>query len=166
MATGAGRGAVRRYLVVANQTLGSDELVEVLGERAAAEPSEFWIIVPATPVKHLAAKAVPMPPMPVMGGVLSLPGTREEARRLAEEKLQSALRRLAVVGATADGEVGDGDPMRAVEAVLGHRQFDEIIVSTLPERLSHWLHQDFPSRLEHRFHLPVTHVEAAAVPSD
>jgi len=157
---------MRRYLVVANQTLSSDELVEVLGERAAAEPSEFWIIVPATPVKHLAAKAVPMPPMPVMGGVLSLPGTREEARRLAEEKLQSALRRLAVVGATADGEVGDGDPMRAVEAVLGRRQFDEIIVSTLPERLSHWLRQDFPSRLEHRFHLPVTHVEAVAVPRD
>lgn len=166
MATGVGEGAMRRYLVVANQTLSSDELVEVLGERAAAGPSEFWIIVPATPVKHLAAKAVPMPPMPVMGGVLSLPGTREEARRLAEEKLQSALRRLAAVGATADGEVGDGDPMRAVEAVLSRRQFDEIIVSTLPERLSHWLHQDFPSRLEHRFHLPVTHVEAAAVPRD
>jgi len=157
---------MRRYLVVANQTLSSDELVEALGERAAAEPSDFLIIVPATPVKHLAAKAVPMPPMPVMGGVLSLPGTREEARRLAEEKLQSALRRLAATGATADGEVGDGDPMRAVEAAVSGRQFDEIIVSTLPERLSHWLRQDFPSRLEHRFHLPVTHVEATAVPSD
>ena len=157
---------MRRYLVVANQTLSSDELVEALGERAAAEPSDFWIIVPATPVKHLAAKAVPMPPMPVMGGVLSLPGTREEARRLAEEKLQSALRRLAATGATADGEVGDGDPMRAVEAAVSGRQFDEIIVSTLPERLSHWLRQDFPSRLEHKFHLPVTHVEATAVPND
>jgi hypothetical protein len=143
----------------------SDELIEVLRERAAAEPSEFWIVVPATPVKHLAARAVPMPPMPVMGGVLSLPGTREEARQLAEEKLQAALRRLAAAATNADGEVGDGDPMRAVEAVLSRRQFDEIIVSTLPARLSHWLRQDFPSRLEHRFHLPVTHVEATALPS-
>jgi GABA permease len=156
---------MRRYLVVANQTLSSDELIEVLRDRAAAEPSEFWIVVPATPVKHLAAKAVPMPPMPVMGGVLALPGTREEARQLAEEKLQSALGRLADAGANAGGEVGDGDPMRAVEAVLSRRQFDEIIVSTLPERLSHWLRQDFPSRLEHSFHLPVTHVEATALPS-
>jgi nucleotide-binding universal stress UspA family protein len=156
---------MRRYLVVANQTLSSDELVEVLRERAAAEPSEFWIVVPATPVKHLAAKAVPVPPMPVMGGVLALPGTREEARRLAEEKLQAALQRLAAAATQADGEVGDGDPMRAVEAVLSRRQFDEIIVSTLPERLSHWLRQDFPSRLEHRFDLPVTHVEATALPN-
>jgi hypothetical protein len=156
---------MRRYLVVANQTLSSDELVEALRERATAEPSEFWIVVPATPVKHLAAKAVPLPPMPVMGGVLALPGTREEARRLAEEKLQAALQRLAAAATKADGEVGDADPMRAVEAVLSGRQFDEIIVSTLPERLSHWLRQDFPSRLEHRFHLPVTHVEAKALPS-
>jgi hypothetical protein len=156
---------MRRYLVVANQTLSSDELVEALRERATAEPSEFWIVVPATPVKHLAAKAVPLPPMPVMGGVLALPGPREEARRLAEEKLQAALQRLAAAATKADGEVGDADPMRAVEAVLSRRQFDEIIVSTLPERLSHWLRQDFPSRLEHRFHLPVTHVEAKALPS-
>jgi len=39
MATGAGRGAVRRYLVVANQTLGSDELVEVQ-ERLDIGPSQ------------------------------------------------------------------------------------------------------------------------------
>ena len=103
---------MRRYLVVANQTLSSDELVEVLRDRAAAGPSEFCILVPATPVKHLAARAVPMPPMRVMGGVLSLPGTREEARALAEEKRRSALQRLAAAGAKADGGVGDGDPMR------------------------------------------------------
>jgi GABA permease len=48
--------------------------------------------------------------------------------------------------------------MRAVEAALAKRKFDEIIVSTLPERLSHWLHQDLPWRIEHKFHLPVTHV--------
>lgn len=152
---------MRRYMVLANQTLGSDELVQFVRDRATAGPSEFWLVVPATPVEHLAAGSVPMPPMPVMGGVLSLPGPPEEARRLAEEKLQSALKRLAAAGAKADGEVGDGDPVRAVEAALSGRQFDEIIVSTLPERLSRWLRQDLPRRLEHEFRLPVTHVEAA-----
>ena len=106
-----------------------------------------------------------MMPMPVMGGVLSLPGSPEEARRLAEEKLQLALKQMVAAGAKADGEVGDGDPMRAVEAALSRRQVDEIIVSTLPQRLSRWLRQDLPRRLEHKFHVPVTHVEAAEPPT-
>jgi GABA permease len=153
---------MRRYMVVANQTLGADELVEVLRDRATEGPSEFWVVVPATPAHHLAARSVPMMPMPVMGGVLEVPGPPEEGRRLAEEKLQSALKQLAAAGVKADGEVGDADPMSAVQDALGRRQFDEIIVSTLPERLSRWLHQDFPSRLQHRFGLPVRHVEAQA----
>ena len=152
---------MRRYLVAANQTLGSDELVQFVRDRAAAGASEFWLVVPATPVEHVAAGSVPVAPMPVMGGVLALPGQPEEARRLAEDKLQSALKRFAAAGAKADGEVGDGDPVRAVEATLSRQQFDEIIVSTLPERLSPWLRQDLPRRLEHKFRLPVTHVEGA-----
>jgi hypothetical protein len=151
---------MRRYMVVANQTLGYDALVQFVRDRAAAGPSEFWVVVPATLVKHLAARSLPVPPMPVMGGVLSVPGPPEEARRFAQEKLQSALQQLTAAGVTADGEVGDGDPMRAVQAALSRRQFDEIIVSTLPERLSRWLRQDLPRRLQHKFRLPVTHVEA------
>jgi GABA permease len=109
------------------------------------------------------------PPMPVMGGVLYVPGPHEEAlyvpgpheeaRRLAQENLQSALQQLTAAGVTADGEVSD-DPMRAVQAAFSRRQFDEIIVSTLPERLSRWMRQDLPRRLQHKFRLPVTHVEA------
>jgi GABA permease len=156
---------MRRYMVVANQTLGSDELLQFVRERATAGPSEFWLVVPATPVEHLAARSMPMMPMPVMGGVLSLPGSREEARRLAEEKLQLALKQVVAAGAKADGEVGDGDPMRAVEAALSRRQVDEIIVSTLPQRLSRWLRQDLHRRLEHKFRVPVTHVEAAEPPT-
>jgi hypothetical protein len=151
---------MRRYVIVANQTLGYDALVQFVRDRAAAGPSEFWVVVPATLVKHLAARSLPITPMPVMGGVLSVPGPPEEARRLAQGNLQSALQQLTAAGVTADGEVGDGDPMRAVQAALSRRQFDEIIVSTLPERLSRWLRQDLPRRLQHKFRLPVTHVEA------
>jgi GABA permease len=70
---------------------------------------------------------------------------------------------LRTAGVRADGEVGDPDPMHAVEEVLKRRQFDEIIVSTLPERLSRWLHQDLPRRIEHKFHLPVTHISVTKV---
>ncbi len=153
---------MHRYLVVANQTLDSDELAAIVGERTAEGPAEFWLVVPATPVKDLAANAVPIP-MPVMGGVASLPGPPAEARRLAQMKLDAAIKKLTAAGATVDGTVSDADPMRAVGDAVRSREFDEIIVSTLPARLSRWLHQDLPARLEHRFHLPVTHVPARDV---
>jgi hypothetical protein len=66
-------------------------------------------------------------------------------------------------GATAGGAVCDPDPMRAVEDAVTGRGFDEIIVSTLPARLSRWLHQDLPARLGRKLHLPVTHVAAKDV---
>jgi hypothetical protein len=94
-----------------------------------------------------------------MGGPLAMIGTPEEARRLAQEKLDAAVHRLAGAGATADGEVGDANPVKAVAAALKRRPADEIIVSTLPARMSRWLRQDLPRRLEHEFGLPVTHVE-------
>ena len=148
---------MHRYLVVANQTLDSDELVSLVRERTAAGPAEFWLVVPATPVKDLASNAVPVP-MPVMGGVSTLPGPPSEARRLAQMKLDAAIKKLGAAGATVSGAVSDADPMRAVGEAVGSREFDEIIVFTLPPRLSRWLHHDLPARLQHDFHLPVTHV--------
>jgi hypothetical protein len=53
--------------------------------------------------------------------------------------------------------------VRAVEEATATGQFDEIIVSTLPARVSRWLHHDLPGRLEHKFLLPVTHVPARDV---
>jgi nucleotide-binding universal stress UspA family protein len=152
-------GAARRYLIVANQTLDSDELAQAIRERAAAGPSEFWAVVPATAVKDLAGRSVPLTPMPVMGGALSIPASPEEGRQLANAKLEAARRKLTGSGVQLDGEVGDEDPVRAVAAALKQREFDEIIVSTLPARLSRWLRADFPRRLEQKFGLPVTHVE-------
>ena len=148
---------MRRYLVVANQTLGGNELAELLGKRAKSEPSEFFIVVPATPSIDFVLGAHAMP---VMGGLPAVPDSPERARALAKERLEMALAQLRAAGATVEGRVGDPDPVRAVEAVLKGRQFDEIIVSTLPSRISRWLRQDLPRRLEHKTGLPVTHVGA------
>jgi GABA permease len=150
-------GVMHRYLVVANQTLGSDELRDLIRERMDAGPAEFWLVVPATPVSDLASIAA-VPPMPVFGGIPMIPAPPEEARRLAQTKLEAALKQLTSAGAKAGGKVCDPDPLRAVEQAVKSREFDEIIVSTLPARLSRWLHQDLPARLERKFHLPVTHV--------
>ena len=148
---------MQRYLVVANQTLGSDELETLVRERTAEGPAEFWLVVPATPVKDLASNAIPIP-MPVMGGVSTLPAPPSEARRLAQLHLDAAIQKLTAAGATVNGAVADPDPVRAVAEAVSGREFDEIIVFTLPPRLSRWLHQDLPTRLQHAFHLPVTDV--------
>jgi GABA permease len=153
---------MHRYLVVANQSLDSDELMGLVRERVAAGPAEFRLVVPATPVKDLVSNAMPIP-MPVMGGSPTLPGPPKEARRLAQAKLDSALAKLTAAGVRADGVVADPDPLRAVGEAVAAGEFDEIIVSTLPARMSRWLHQDLPGRLEHEFHLPVTHVLARDV---
>jgi hypothetical protein len=59
---------MRRYLIVANQTLGGDELRQAIGDYMAAGPSEFYVLVPATPVQHLTPTFAP--PIPVVGGPL------------------------------------------------------------------------------------------------
>jgi aminoglycoside phosphotransferase (APT) family kinase protein len=148
---------MRRYLIVANQTLGADQLVNFVRTRNEAEPSEFFIVVPATPTMEMVHGAEGVA---AVGGSTLLPSSPEHARELAQERLEKALAQLHEIGATVDGQVGHRDPVHAVEAALQGRQFDEIVVSTLPKRVSRWLHQDLPRRLEHKTHLPVTHVGA------
>lgn len=149
---------MRRYLIVANQTLGGDELVELIRKRAKSEPCEFFVVVPATPIMEMVQG---VSAMPVMGGLPSIPSSPEHAREVAQERLDAALSQLRTVSASVDGLVGDPDPVHAVGTAMRGRQFDEIIVSTLPNRLSRWLRQDLPHRLEHKTQLPVTHVGAS-----
>ena len=146
-----------QYLVVANQTLGEDALLQLMRKRAAAEPSEFVLVVPATPTLEQVQGAEGLT---AVGGSTVLPSTPEHARELAEERLQAALAKFREAGIRVEGHVGHRDPVHAVDAALKGRHVDEIIVSTLPTRLSRWLRQDLPRRLEHRTQLPVTHVGA------
>lgn len=60
------------------------------------------------------------------------------------------------MGAKAEGELGDPDPLQAIGEVLARERLDEVIISTLPERLSKWLHTDLPHRVQRRFGVPVT----------
>lgn len=148
---------MRRYLVVANQTLTGDELGRTVATCAEAQPSEFFIVVPATPVVEMWVEAMIVP----FGGIPDESDAFAQARELAEERLRASIDQLRAVGVTVHGQVGDHDPVRAVESALRHGTFDEIIVSTLSRRISRWLHQDLPCRLDQRFGLPVTQVVAA-----
>ena len=56
------------------------------------------------------------------------------------------------------------DPMDAIEEALHDGAFDEIVISTLPRGVSHWLQLDLPARLMHDYDLPVTVVTAKGRP--
>lgn len=122
----------RHVLVVANVTAGSEELLNVLRKRAEQGPTTVRMIVPATPFA---------------GG-----------RAAAMATLEAALAKLRDAGLDADGAVGPSDPLTAAIEAWDPKRYDEIVVSTLPMRLSKWLRAGLPARIERLTEAPVTHV--------
>jgi hypothetical protein len=149
---------VGKYLVVANQTLGGDQLMAEVRRRAAAGPSSFFVVVPNTRSVDVApASGAPLPPG--SAGV----AVEERDRRatlIAQSRLNQALSQLKAEGLDARGDLGDSEPLTAIGDALAGAQFDEIIISTLPGGISRWLGMDLPSRAERKFKLPVTTITA------
>ncbi len=135
---------MRRYLVVANQTLLGDPLLGRIRECLAGGPCHFHLVVPAT---HAPGHSMQ---------------TESSDRAFAVERLQTGLERFRALGADVVGEVGDARPMDAIrDAMLNVPLFDEIILSTLAPGLSRWLRQDLPHRIARTFELPLSTVTAA-----
>ena len=133
---------MRRYLVVANRTLGGSHLTAKVRECLGAGPSQFHVLVPAS---H---------------STKDFTWTEGGDRAAAEARLAEALARFRAAGAVVTGEVGDTNPLEAIGDVLRRESFDEIILSTLPPGVSRWLGQDFPARVTKQFPLPVQHIVA------
>jgi hypothetical protein len=175
---------VRRYLVVANQTLGGEELATAIQARMAAGPCHFHLLVPATAAGQLDAEYLAA----TSDKPAAAPGTEgldrqtarhlledeldeashaesgeDQGRRLARQRLSHEINRLRDLGASVSGEVGVADPLDAVGVVLHRWEFDEVILSTLPGRRSRWLAADLPTRIRRGFKLPVTQVTGAGL---
>ena len=133
-----------RVLVVAHRTAATAGLGDAVRRRASEGPARFTLLVPRT------ARGLHR---------LMDPEDTDEVEALAI--LDGALPLLsAAAGTPVDGLVGDPTPLTAIEDALNSRPFDEIIISTLPARVSRWLHLDLPSKLS-GFGLPVTTVTAS-----
>src|SRR3954453_2923061 len=119
-----------RILIVANRTAATPRLLAEVRERAARGPCRFTLLVPR----------------PFWD-----PDTEEAAitLELALPLLDEA------AGGHVEGVIGDTDPFVAVQGALQRTRFDEIIVSTLPTHVSHWLRMDLPARVR-RLGVPVT----------
>lgn len=134
-----------RVLLVANRTAADAPLVEAVRERARRGPAILHLVVPATP--HGLHRVVD----PEVAG-----------REIAAERLARALPILAeAAGQEVTGHVGDANPLCAVQDALNLDGFDEIILSTLPWRISQWLRVDLPSKIR-ALGVPVVHVQECA----
>ena len=135
-----------RVLIVANRTAPTPALVEAIRARVRRGPAAFHLVVPAMP------RGLHRVVDPEIAG-------REEVRA----NLEVALPRLsAAAGHEISGEVGDASPVAAIADAMYGTGFDEIIVSTLPSRLSRWIKMDLPNQ-PRSFGVPVTHVHPEAV---
>ena len=151
---------MRRYLVVANQTLQRAELREELRKRIEAGSSSFYVLVPNTTAADYqiepAAGSALQPSMAWWATNYRGPATDEEASAQARQRLDQMLADLVALGVPVEGDLGSSHPLEAMEKAFIDHQFDEIIVATLPRHVSRWLGTDVPHQAERRFRLPVT----------
>jgi hypothetical protein len=133
-------GDRRRILVVANETVAGRALRgEVV--RRAAEDADVLVVCPAlnSPIRHWASD-------------------EDGARAEAERRLAESLAALAAEGVEARGEVGDADPIQAIDDALRTFGADEIVISTHPPGRSNWLEKEVIERARERCGVPITHV--------
>ena len=131
----------RRILVIANETVGGHTLRSTILEKSLDVREEVLVVTPAlnSPIRHWVSD-------------------EDRARAAAQERLDRSLAQLAEAGVQARGEVGDGDPLQAIEDALRTFGADEIIISTHPEGRSNWLERGIVENARERFPVPITHV--------
>ena len=132
-----------RVLVVAHKTAATPALIEAVRERAARGPATFTLLVPN--VAH---------------GLHRVVDPEDQDQDEAQAVLELALPLLEeAAGSRVEGMVGDPEPLAAIQDAINLRGFDEVILSTLPARVSRWLKLDLPSKVS-GLGLPVTTVTA------
>lgn len=133
--------ATARVLVVAHKTAATQPLLDAVRERAQRGPATFTLLIPN--------------PAPGLHKVVDPEDQGGGKARAVVDQAVPALSEAA--GGRVEGIVGSHDPIAAVEDAINLRGFDEVIISTLPSKLSHWLKLDVPSKIT-GMGLPVTTV--------
>jgi hypothetical protein len=137
-----------RVLLIANRTAANPPLLNAVRERAARGVATFHLVVPATPT-----------------GLHRIVDPEDAGRDAAREQLSAALPLLSeAAGQAVTGHVGDANPLCAAQDAFNLGGFDEIILSTLPWRISQWLRVDLPRKIA-ALGVPVLHVQATIAPS-
>ena len=134
-------------LVVANQTAATEALLVAVRGRARSGPVTFHLLVPRLP--H---------------GIHKYVDPQDASSEEANDVLATALPKLSeAAGAEVTGSIGDPEPLAAIQDAINLGEYDEIIISTLPQRMSRWLKLDLVSKAR-ALGLPLTHVDAERSP--
>jgi hypothetical protein len=132
-----------RVLVVANKTAATPQLLAAVRERASRGPCEFTLLVPNA--THGLHKVV---------------DPEDQSQNEAEDVIELAVPLLEeAAGKPVDAMIGVPEPLAAIQDAVNLHGFDELIISTLPHRVSKWLKLDLPSKAA-GLGLPVTTVTA------
>ena len=153
---------MRNALIVANRTVGGNQLEAAVRERLAAGPCTFHLVIPVTGVVSaaVAVGSAASDTMPVT------PLDFVNERDVAEKRLTFGLEWLRSLGAQATGEVlPEPDTVSGVCRAVADHSVAEIIVSTLPTTVSRWLRQDLPHRIERKVSVPVIVVTSSSAAS-
>jgi hypothetical protein len=132
---------IRRILAVANETVEGATLIRAVCALADSGRAEVLVVVPA-----------------LNSRLRYWTSDEDGARRAAEARLHRCLAVLDRAGIAASGQVGDADPLLAIADALSTFAASEILISTHPERRSHWLSIHVVERARMRFPVPVLHV--------
>ncbi len=136
-----------RVLVVAHKTAATPSLIDAVRERAAKGPATFTLLVPKA--VHGLTRVLDPDDAP--------DDETRDTMALALPLLEEA------AGSEVEGLLGVATPLDAIQDAINAHGYDEIIISTLPARVSRWLHLDLPSKLN-GLGLPVTTVTAKERP--
>ena len=136
----------RRVLVLANETVVADELLHELRAIDDKGKAQYFVCVPANPVDTGQAE--------YKGAVYLWDATKAAA----QERLDYTLSALRSDGLTAEGDLGDYRPLRALADAVAAFSPDQIVISTLPPESSVWLRDNVVDRARSLYDMPVTHV--------
>ncbi len=140
--------APARILVVAHRTAATPALLDAVRGRAGRGPARFTLLVPN------AAHG--------LHRVVDAEDTDEAEAQAALDRALPLLTEAA--GSPVEGMIGDPSPLDAIQDAVNVHGFDEIILSTLPARVSRWLKMDLPSKAG-ALGLPLTTVTASEMPA-
>ena len=113
-----------------------------MGEHAGSEDAEIRVVAPASDLSPLQWLAT----------------DEDEAREHAAEVARSAERAVEPEADEVRAEVGDTDPVQAIEDALREFPAEEVLVVTRPGDEAGWLEKDSAEAASERFGVPVTHL--------
>src|SRR3954449_2316109 len=129
--------------MAAPKNAATPALIEAVRERATRGPCSFTLLVPNA-----------------VAGLAKVMDPEDQPEDAARDVLALALPLLEeAAGGRVEGIVGDANPMDAIQDAINLHGFNEIILSTLPARVSRWLRLDLPSKVA-GLGLPVTTITA------